>query len=229
MALSVLLRASLWLVVSVHLLSGCAGEGGERYKREPSSIGNRAFESDLEELEARKTYVWAKVRDKGTGQRYNFVLRKKTLRDFMLEDRDRGDYEKELALVGRYANRSFVIGLDADVQGLRKYLAREATPGHEKLLKDRTEFEHPLSFRDLGVSGSSELLDTFFYYHNASRCHLPTMRISDTLRSNTPALIALLIDSGYTVKRGDYWPALFVCRAEPASADARSSSPAIPR
>jgi hypothetical protein len=97
--------------------------------------------------------------------------------------------------------------LDLDLRKLESFMARTRFGSMEaahRYLQSRT-VERPLTLKDLGVQSPDALLEKYFAFD--ARTGVGTLK-PGVPHGNDPGLVALLIDLGYVVTRGDIAPVL---------------------
>ena len=155
-------------------------------------------------LSTAPSYVKIKVRDEG--KIINVIWDNTDLFTYFLE-KGMGDEEEYVDYMINHEETVFEIDINdyADFVGKKRFGNKKSG----RRYVNKFIFEQPLNLGSLGVSNRNKLLNKYFNFSRASNTYILKSGHYEEYNLN-PAFIALLIESGFEVFRGDYVPVLSI-------------------
>lgn len=156
------------------------------------------------------SYVKIKISDAKHNKILNMVVENTALAGFIASERGISKSDLEKFYKNDYVKlmlKSDSKLLDLDIEKFEDYLAKikfGSKIAARKYLQEAS-FDAPMTFRELEVMGEDELIRKYFFFEQNTKIGSPKPGFSG---SHDPRFIALLIDLGYVVSKGDIAPIL---------------------
>lgn len=203
-----------YLLVIIFLIFGTfikvvAHDGSELDSKGPGMTLNQRIEM-YSNVSTASSYIKIRVSDLNSKKIVNMVVENAEFARFMASK-----YEVPKESLERFYKHDYIELmlksdgelLDLDIEKFENYLAKikfGSKSVAKKYLKEAS-FGVPMTFRELGVISEDDLITKYFFFDKDKNMGSPKPGFSG---SHDPRFIALLIDLGYVVSRGDIAPIL---------------------
>jgi len=201
-ACTALFRCLVVLLIVGVLAKAMAAECDNRQLRLESSDMSSSQRIEMYgNLSTAPSYIKIKIRDATSKKTLNLVVENPELAGFMESEHIVTGACDYIEWMLRHENTS----LDLNLTKFEDYLARKKFGSRSAAMTylRQSIYEAPMTFQQLNVRDEDELIGKYFYFDKNQSIGSPKL---DLIDPHDPRFIALLIDLGYVVSRGDVAP-----------------------
>lgn len=200
----------------------CSAEMPEKGNITMKNAGKvKGAEAKYRNISTAPSYIKIKFKDPGSDEVFNMIVENTDMVFYLANKRGLEMIQKDSEAFKKFAESDYVNYmvenegklLDFDIDDFISFVSKSRFGNRksaETYLKSLI-FGAPLTLKQLNVNNEKELIEKYFVF-NSDKSQGSLKEEYNSQYSLNPAFIALLVDLGYNVGRGDVFPILYISK-----------------